>query len=277
MNLTEVIDKTTEHRKELTELKFLEVLKERATNGHAVMKKSPIFREDHGPEMMLVTPSERETRSAFWVDKLIRTQPAWARFPSRTRFISGYTSLDRLEGDSKTHYVLIPLDGTRIGICPGASFYKSFSRVEKGMGLKRVDNDALAHWAEMLYRAVSEVTSEFKADIKKPESFAEFNGILKSIDKALNGKQSVLRKKIKSHEGMEDDERVAIIDLLDRHVTNCETYLGEKLDPEQNDFSSVRVESFGKLPTHREVWIDSPVLLIRRDTYIELHKKGRIK
>ena len=34
MNLTELLDKQPEHRKELSELKFLEMLKERARNSH---------------------------------------------------------------------------------------------------------------------------------------------------------------------------------------------------------------------------------------------------
>ena len=49
------------------------------------------------------------------------------------------------------------------------------------------------------------------------------------------------------------------------------------MDPDLNGFSSVRVESFSNLPSDREVWIDDPCLLIKRNKYIELHAEGDIK
>lgn len=275
MNLYEVIEKEAEHRKELSELKFLEMLRERARNSHTVMKKVPIFREDRGPDYMLVTPAEKETRSSFWVDKLIKEMQAWKRFPSRTRFIKGYTSIDRLGGTDDEHYVVIPMDRARVGVCPNASFYRSFSQAES-MGLTRVDNDGLATWIQEVFKGLSDIYPDAKLQVRTPDTYADFKKMLKEVDKELKGNQSKFKKLLKDHE-IPDSEKLVLDDLLDRHVTSTETYLGEKLDPDQNKFGSVHVESLSASADDREVWVSDPCLLIRRSKYIELHQKGTIK
>ena len=276
MNLFELIDKQPEFRKELSELKFLEMLKEKARNSHNVMKHMPIFREDHGPDFMLVTPAEKETRSSFWIDKMIKSIQSWSRFPSRTRCIKGYTSVDRLGGQDSDHYVVIPMDRSRIGICPTDSFYRSFG-VQKSMGVVRIDNDGLSTWIETVTKGISNLFPEAKINVRSPETYADFQKLLKEVDKELKENKSKIKKLLKDSDNLADDEKLVLVDLLDRHVTTCETYLAEKLDPDQNKFSSIRVESLSAVGDDREVWMADPCLLIKRSKYIELHEKGTIK
>lgn len=277
MNLTELLDKQPEHRKQLSELKFLEMLKEKARNSHNVMKHMPIFREDHGPDFMLVTPAEKETRSAFWIDKLIKTINTWTRFPSRTRCLKGYTSIERVGGVDADHYVVIPLDRARVGVCPADSFYRSFKGAKTGMNISRVDNDGLAQWAETITKSISNVYPEAKLTVRIPETYSDFLKILKEIDKELKENKSKIKNLLKSNENLADDEKTVLTDLLDRHVTTCETYLSEKLDPDHNKFSSSQVESLSAVGDDREVWISDPCLLIKRSKYIEMHEQGTIK
>lgn len=277
MILNELLDKEPEHRKELSELKFLEMLKEKARNSHTVMKQMPIFREDHGPDFMLVTPAEKETRSSFWVDKMLKDMAGWHRFPTRTKCIKGYTSVDRLGGSEKDHYVVIPMDRARIGICPTDSFYRSFKHVEEGMGISRVDNDGLATWIELVIKGISNLYPDAKLQVRVPDSYNEFRKMLKEVDKELKENKSKLKKLLKDSENLEDAEKLVLTDLLDRHVTSCETYLAEKLDPDQNKFGAVRVESLSAASDDREVWLADPCLMIKRSKYLELHEKGTIK
>lgn len=277
MNLYEVTDKEAEHTKELSELKFLEMLKEKARNSHNVLKQMPIFKQDQGPDFMLVTPDEKEVKSTFWVDKLIKGFKAWDRFPSRTKFVKGYTTVERLGGLDKDHYVVIPFDRSAIGVCPSASFYRSFKHVEKNMRISRVDNDGLASWIKTVFSAISNLEPMAKLEVRTPETFAEFSKMMKQADKEIFGNHAKLKKLLKDHDSLEDAEYLIIEDLLSRHITSCETYLSEKLDPDQNGFSSVRVESLNFAHDDREVWIANPCLLIRRSKYIELHEEGKIK
>lgn len=277
MNLIELLDKQPEHRKELSELKFLEMLKEKARNSHNVMKHMPIFREDHGPDFMLVTPAEKETRSSFWIDKFIKTIPGWNKFPSRTRCIKGYTSVDRLGGQDSDHYVVVPLDRSKVGICPTDSFYRSFEHVQKSMDVVRADNDGLSTWIETVTKGISDLYPEAKLTVKFPESYAEFMKMLKAVDTELKENKSKIKKLLKDSENLADAEKKVLSDLFDRHVTTCETYLAEKLEPDQNKFAASRVENLSAVGEDREIWISDPCLLIKRSKYIEMYEKGTIK
>lgn len=276
MNLTELLDQP-EHRKELSELRFLEMLKDRARNSHHIMKLMPIFREDKGPDFMLVTPAEKETRSSFWIDKMIKDLPGWGKFPSRTRCIKGYTSIDRLGGSDKDHYVVIPLDRSRVGVCPNDSFYRGFKHVETGMGISRVDNDGLGTWIEQVFKGISDLYPDAKLQVRVPSTYQEFRKMLKEADKELGDNKPKLKKLLKDNDNLADSEKLVLTDLLDRHVTTCETYLAEKFDPDQNKFTSSRIESLSAAPDDREIWISDQCLLIRRSKYLELHEKGTIK
>lgn len=278
MNLYDVLfEAQAEHRKELSELKFLEMLKERAKNSHSIMKQMPIFKEDHGADFMIVTPAEKETRSSFWIDRFLPSVKSWDRFPSRTRFIRGYTSVERLGGSSKDHYVVIPEDRSKVGICPTSSFYRSFNHAEKSMGITRVDNDGLGNWIENVFKGICDIYPDANLKVRSPETYADFKKMLKEADREIKGNQSKFKKLLKDHDGLADEEKLVLTDLFDRHVTDCETYLAEKFDPDQNKFTASRVESLSAVSGDREVWIGEPCLLIRRSKYIELYEKGTIK
>jgi hypothetical protein len=74
------------------------------------------------------------------------------------------------------------------------------------------------------------------------------------------------------------DEEVKILsDLLERHIADIDRYLDEKLEPEANGFSCVKIESFHNAHGERAVWTSSKCLLIKRSRYIELSKKEIIK
>ena len=104
-----------EHKKALSEAKFLEILRTRCKNSHVIATKVPFFKKDKGAEMMLVTPELKEERSAFWIDKLIQEYPACMKFPTRSCCIKGYNSYERMNERDET-YVIIPFDGARIGV-----------------------------------------------------------------------------------------------------------------------------------------------------------------
>jgi hypothetical protein len=263
-----------EHRRELTEGKFLELLREKAKNAHLIAQHTPFFRQDTGPDMMLVTPAAKEERSKFWVDKLIKEMPSWNRMPSRSRFIKAYTNFDRTFGGDDV-YVLIPLDGTRVGVAPGASFYRSFKGLHKNLGFDRVDNKTFTDWLDTVQNSFAQLT-DTKIKKYKPKTFGEFRTALKQIDKIIGEDRHKLEKNLSIGESISNEDAKIIKDLLSRHISSTERYLAEKLEPEANGFHSVRIESFSRGTGDHEVWIDFPALLIKRTAYINLHKRGSL-
>jgi len=273
-SLIETKDDQIEHRKELTEGKFLEILKGQAKNAHVIATKIPFFRQDSGSDMMLVTPAAKEERSTFWIDRLIKEIPAWGKMPSRSRFLKAYTNFERTFGGDDV-YVMIPLDGTRVGVAPGPTFYRSFTDIKKSLGFEKTDNQTFIDWLTTIQEGLAQITD---TKIKKiePTTFTQFQKGLAQIDEILKTDREILKKNLSVGEGLSDLQAKTIKDLLARHITNTERYLTEKLDPEVNGFHAVRIESFSKSSGDHEVWVDSPVLLIKRSTYIEMHKSGTI-
>ena len=273
MRLTNVIDSEENkiHRKELTEGPFLDLLKSRCKNSHIIATKTPFFRHDKGAELMLITPEAKEERSAFWIDSLIKEFSDWKRFPSRARCIKGFTSYSRMH-EADDVYVIIPFDGTRVGVTPKGSFYKSFTDIESSLGYDRVDNQMFKDWISALIKMLSDLSGE---EIKfSLETYSQLKKTLEKIDTFLSGKKELLKKKLSEAENLSLEEAKMMKDLLHRHVNNMFSYLSEKLSPELNGFSFSRIESFSKGNGDHEIWIDSPCLLIKRTKYIELHKQG---
>lgn len=277
MKLTTLIEKEApdvEHRQELSEGKFLEILKGKAKNAHHIAKQTPFFRQDEGSDLMLVTPEMKEERSKFWVDKLIKEIPAWSKMPSRSRFIKAYTNYDRTYGGNDV-YVMIPLDGTRVGIAPGPSFYRSFEHFEKSLGFDRVDNQTFIKWLDIVETSLAQITDS-RVKKHEPKTFSEFKKALTQIDKILSQDRKILEKNLSTGEALTIEQAKIIKDLLARHVVSAERYLAEKLEPEGNGFHSVRIESFSKGTGDHEIWVDKPCLLIKRSTYIEMNKRGAL-
>lgn len=276
MFLQELLDNTNkEHRKELSELKFLELLREKARNSHIVVKRTPIFREDKGSDYMLVTPGEKENKSAFWIDKIVKNLQSWTRYPSRTKFIKGFTTIDRIGGIEDDQYVVIPLDGSRIGICPDSSFYRSF-HLTKSMGFDRIDNDNLAKWIYEVFMGISELYPDINIEARIPESYSEFKKMVSELDSAVKHNLQKLKTSLKTAD-LSDQHQIILKDLLNRYVSSIDSYLNEKFDPEDNNFSASKIESFNMQADDKEIWISDPCLLIKRSKYVELHKNGSIK
>lgn len=279
MKLNEFLSTTAqvEHHKEISELKFLEMLKENCRNSYGVIRQSPIYLADKSfkKDFYVITPDVREIKTAFWLDRMVKEMPAWKRFPSRSKFLRGYTTIDRA-GDESTVYVMIPYDMTRVGICPAASFYRSFNKAQKDFGVSRLDNDGFTNWLMRIVKAVNELDPEADIALDEPDTPAQFTKALNLIDKSMS-KKDFLSRKLKENETLEDEEKKAISDLLKHHVTDIHKYIEEKLDPENNGFGCVRVESFTRPSDVREVWIDKPCIVVKRDKYIEMHKRGAVK
>jgi hypothetical protein len=279
MKLVEFLKPTVqvEHHRELSELKFLDMLKENCRNSYSVIRQSPIYLSDKTlkKDFLLITPEVREIKTAFWLDRMVKEMNSWKRFPSRSKFLRGYTTIDRA-GDQESVYVMIPFDMTRVGICPASTFYRSFTKAQKDFDVNRLDNDGFSTWIMNVVKGLNALDSESDISTDEPETTTQFNKLLASIDKALL-KKDYLKKQLKENDTIKDEERKVVHDLLQRHITNIQNYIEEKLDPESNGFSCVRVESFARPSDVKEVWIDKPCLLVKREKYLEMHKRGDVK
>jgi len=265
----------TPFTKELSESEFLTAMRERARNSHLIAKKLPFFRQDDGPDYQLITPRAKNDISAFWINKLISEHQGWRRFPSRTKFISAYTNFSRTFGGDDV-YVLLPLDRTRVGFASSHSFYRSFKNLSKTLGTEKADNQALIEWLMAIKTNLSKLTNT-KLKISSPTNYNEFRNGIKKLDRLMAKEHLLIRKNLTRLEKLTDDEKKLTKNFIDRHITTTENYLEELLNPEDNGFQVLVIESISHQSTDQEIWIDSPALLIKRTAYVKLHKKGTIQ
>lgn len=260
----------------ISELKFLELLNEKARSSHDMVKKNPIYKVMKGREdYMLYDPKKTPDKSGYWIDRLTSELPGWKKYPSRVECLRCYSSYDRA-GDQENSFVVIPLDRTRIGISSKSSFYKSFGDVAKSMQIEKLDNEGLTTWVTDLASTISKLSNE-KIDMTELTTHKSLKLALSKIDRILRTDKLKIAKALKSEElDISTESQRRIEDVIARHVTTLDLYLQEKLDPENNGFHAINIESLREYHD-REIWIDSPCLLVRRSAYVELHKRGEIK
>lgn len=277
MRLFELLQDKIPHKKDISELKFLEMLHAHAKNSHTVVKNAPIYVQDDSKEdFFIVRPDQKEIKSAFWIDKLIEDLLSWKGYPDRKRCIRAHTSIEGI-GNKSEAFVVIPFDEARIGICSTASFYRSFSQFDK-FGIKRIDNSGLTEWIKMVVSGLNELDKDLNIEVKSLNFYVEFKAALKKIDSAVKSNHSALRKALVEVEDLDDELRVVMKDLIDRYVTSIDKYLDEKLDPHANEFEVSRIDSFHQFKDgDHEVWVSSPCLLVKRDKYIEMYNRGAVK
>ena len=277
MKLSNLLDRTrTGIQQDISELKFKELLNDTCKNSYPIVKRAPIFVQlDSKHDFFLVTPSKKEVKSSFWIDHLVGESMGWKRYPSRERFIKGYSTIDQSDQFGQT-YVIIPVDHTRVGICSKESFYKSFDSVQKDLDISRVDNPNLSNWLAKIQSGLNKLDEKFKVS-GTVEKYSMFISELHKIDLYLVNKVNDLRRKVKSTDELNDQETILLTDLFTNYITTCKSYLIDKLDPEANGFSVCKVESFYQYPGEHELWLDGRCLMIKRSKYIELHKQGILK
>lgn len=260
----------------VSELKFIELLNEKARTSHDVVKKNPIYKLiKGGPDYMLFDPKKAPDKSSYWIDRITAELPAWKKLPLRTECLRAYSSYER-SGDQPHSYVVIPLDHAQLGISSKASFYRSFADAQKAMGCDKLDNEGFSKWAKDLAATVSKL-AEVDVGLNEMTTYKSVKLALTKIDRVLLPNKVKIQTALKKDDlDLEDESHRRIKDVLARHVTTLDLYLQEKLDPENNGFHAINVESLREY-NDREIWISSPCLLVRREAYIDLHKRGEIK
>jgi hypothetical protein len=267
-------------KKGVSELKFKELLKEKATNSHEQAKKFPIFiGASWGSDFLLLHPEVKRDKAESWLDHLIAKAKSWAAFPDREFSIKATCSFKHAKEQAEKIrdgevYVLLPYDHTKIGVAPHSEFDESFGKTANSMRLDDLSDKSLREWAERIISALIAMKINIKGDFA--DSHEGFFKLLNKIDTAIGANKIKLQADLKKTEEIDDEAKHALNDLLTHYHGSVEGYLTRKLDPDSNDFVLTTSTSFS--PKHSsEVWISGTCLAIKREKYIELYERGDIK
>lgn len=237
---TEHIRKT--RSSSITKDEVINILK---TNCKEFLKNpiSKVYRGlgDNDSDYLLVKPSEHNRRSAntkniytLFIDNSYR----WKGYPKRSKSIICTTN-ESTASDYGFHFVVVPFDGAKFGVCPSHDIWFSFSEIND-MGFNS-NMDTFVYDLEVSDSDYESMTS----DLEKLEK--------EIIDK--EGKVSFWTRHSKS--------RFAS-DFYNKHKENnisLYEFIDELLDPKENGFY---ISDYARISTHSdsEVWTDSNCLLI---------------
>lgn len=255
----------------LSELKALEVLREKCRNSHDSAKGVPIFKRlKLADPYYLITPESGVLKSKYLIEGLISELRSWKRFPDRSKSVRGYTDHDRaLNRDEGEMYLILPFDGAKIGVAGASTFTRSFEHGSKMLGVGKLDNAGLFDWL----MSVVTVANQAGANIKVSEP-STLNQLMKAFEKLEILKGPKVKKAIVDLKDADDAGVRRALHLVDRRGTVLE-FFDEALDPEANNFDLLTTSS--SFPKDREAWTTSKCLAIRVDKYDELYKRGDVK
>lgn len=186
-------------------------------------------------DFLSVQPSKFTRKSAYAEGNhytlLLDNLPSWNKFPKRSKSIVGSTDINKARSydESDNVYVVFPVNGSRIGVCPTSDIFSSFDgfRSAGDFNLMMLNNISDKTWKSFI-----DSIDTYERIFDQETINYSFGGIHK-FDK-----------------------------LYDKYNNLFDT-IAKVFDPQDNGFDVVK--SGTTIPRGREVWTDGDCLLIQYD------------
>jgi len=261
----------TESRKVLSEDSWLKHMRQHCANSHTAAKTSGLFttiKSDN--DFLLVEPKNLDRKTMFMVDDLIEKLASWKHTPHRRKALIGYTSLSsarQYAGKEEKLYIMLPYDRGSLCMVNAESFYSGCEKACKALHITSISNGQLRSWVSSLRRVAKAIGITTAKN--EPMTANEF---LVAVNE-LEGLKDA--KKIEDLQKLDDDDLERAVAFASRSGTP-EEFLSNMFDPDVN-----RVEKFlaihHNMPADREIWTETPCLLISLSAYKRLYEAGKIK
>jgi len=249
-----------------------------------------IYRGNRSSDTLAVVDPKTSTRTSQNTDNyytlFIDNDPSWSKFPKRSKSLICTTDYSKsiLYGNG---YVMFPVNGSDIGICPKGDIWGSFKGLESSGG-----NDG---FLALLFESFNDMFTVINKSGEIKECFNEDFSIESLVNSMLS------RSKPTKHKTYDDDIGTFKKQLkyLDQHIkkNGPDIYLGylplidklfntfykgdmykcisDILDPKRSGFKLQKVGK--KLPTNgHEVWTDGKCLMMDVHLFGQLHDSGEL-
>jgi len=210
-------------------------------------KESYAFRSLLSTSLFRITdPKKGEPRKSFntqnYYTLIIDNSSKWKKYPKRSKSII----CSAIFGD----YYVLPIDGSKWGICPYWDFWVSFRDGSK-IGSLPVFNECL----ELLAQDVLGLKTHFDKNIKVVKNVFEM------IDKEKASNYELFLKKTKFIKG--DDKFSFFLPYINKQNLKLYTFCEQLLDPAKNNFKIAKVGiNLKNMTDDVEVWTDGVCLLV---------------
>lgn len=266
MKLSDIIES---HETPVSELKFLELLKEKTKNGHTQAKSSPLFKcIKTKTDFAILNPNAITRRSKSIVENLIGDLPSWKTYPNHSKSIITYSNRELAsEKNDGELYVIIPYDGVRMTVASDIKLSDSFDYAITKLQISDMSNDSLLTWFESLFW----VAQKMGLDVEYSEP-TKYSDIKKLLDQLQVIKPDTIKKAKEINGAGVEVQRY--IDFANRRG-GVLSFFDEVLNPDTNHFKLLSSYS-GSIPQSKEIWVGGKSLAIKQSTYQELYNRGVI-
>jgi len=266
MKLSDIIES---HETPVSELKFLELLKEKTKNGHNQAKSSPLFKFIKTKnDFVILNPNAITRRSKSFVENLIGDLPSWKNYPKHSNSIITYSNRELAgENNDGELYVIIPYDGVRMAVADETSLNDSFDFAITKLQISDVSNDSLLTWFESLFWVANKVGLDI--EYTEPTKYSDLKKLLDQLQ--IIKPDSIKKAKDIQGAGVEVQR---YIDFANRRG-GVLSFFDEVLNPDSNHFKLLTTYS-GSIPQSKEIWVGGKTLAIKQSKYQELYNRGVI-
>lgn len=277
------------YKQELTLSSFRDYLKSHAKNSYAAARTYPwFFDQNWNGDYYLINPKSRLIgKYGTMIGWFLRGAKSWQAWPDiskgfrgRTYLKGGVVSEEQLledRGEDST-YVMLPFDRSRMGVSSGKTIEESFTKEPfKDIG---TSDDGLCEWLNNLGECVVEAGAQGPLPnfLDGGKTSGELSMKVRQLDKLIKNVGST--KALQFLQTNENSYTPAFVNGA-RHV--MQSYVGDVrrtmhnfMDPIDNGFGMTNPYAFSqKKPV--ESWTTDPLIAIRRNKYIDLHKAGELK
>lgn len=180
----------------------------------------------------------------------VSSSTRWKDFPRRNQaWIC--TSWEQTAWGYGGAFLVIPADGSHMGICPTYDFWYSFNEGLKGTGVTDVQD--LNHFFDWVRKL-----SDYQLD---SDNMVKFREELKEIT------ADKLTEMVGNHDGYEADTIRRVVKYMKKNpIRNLEEFFEKTLDPNRNGFKWTTTDDYGGVNDSREIWITGECIFIRIET-----------
>ena len=215
-----------------------------------------IFRgvESASVNTLFIDPSKhtrisRNTKNFYTL--IVDNSPRWDKYPKRSKSIICSSDEDGADGYG-TLYLVFPFDDANIGVCPRGDFWVSF---REGFGNTDISflNDCIDYLGSLY--------SKHKDNILDYDNTMTYNELLSVFNIFDNNKNELKEKMDNNKSRMYSYYKETLAPYLNSNVKFID-FAEKILDPATNKFSTTTPKEY-RVPSSREVWTDSPSVLIK--------------
>lgn len=182
----------------------------------------------------------------------------WSQYPARNKSFICTTDVDYAEGYGY-QYIVIPSDGSTIGICPDGDLWESFPEVKEAINDYGIDE-----FMNLIHEVIV-IAGKHASTAEK--DWDQLAYVLNDLD-TDNVKQVIKT-------GTENTDELAgyLLSYMEKNQLETLYQVFEKVfDPKVNRFATMKAANF-EADQNREVWMSGSILMVKPETWRQLKDK----